>query len=436
MSNINNNTKNQVKNKKNSGNRNNVERSAKPSFGLSTNKQSRPPVAYGVAATTSCPDVNGRRDLVIRRREFVGSVTNGATTGFALTAVSLSQPGYDINPSVPLMFPWLSRLAGCYERYRFNRLKFDFIPSQSTATAGRFYAAIDYDYDDAVATDKSQLMGNMTAVETPVWQQTSLVCLPAALNRDLPFRYVSCTTRGFDFEPRTSYAGFMMCAFDTTVANCLFDVWVEYDVTLVTPVNDGDAVQPNVLGSGQVIATTNVSVADGAVFGALVSPGSQTVNGPIKVVPLGSFGYPSLNMMLNGGTFRLPTKAIDIFEAFGRGVLTLVVRYIVNGQIPSVLQNSTKLTYSDYAVFNSTGTQLGTVSTSPTLFPVTDFLKTEGCATGASAVAGAEIVSLLTYPLKNLLSRNPTARFIVPFIQNSDAAWGAGFTGFGFSHSF
>jgi len=183
-----------IKNIKNKNNNN--ARSQKNSQSRKALTVTSAPVAKGVTAWSTPPNMAASGDkVVIKRREFVGTATNGTVTGYALTPVSASTPGYDFNPSEATMFPWLSQLAPCFERFRFDRLSFDFIPSQASSTAGRYYAAVDYDYDDAVAVNKTMLMGNMTAMESAVWQPMSIKCDPRSLNRDLPYRYVSCTTR-------------------------------------------------------------------------------------------------------------------------------------------------------------------------------------------------------------------------------------------------
>jgi len=317
-------------------------------------KRVKIPYAVGIAAKVSQPTVSGRgQDTIsIKRKEFVGSFTNGGTTSFALTTISSATPGYDLNPGCSIMFPWLSNLAGSFERFRFNRLNVTVIPSQSTATAGRYYAAIDYDYDDSVAISKVQLMGNRTAAEAPVWQEIQLSAIPSELHRDMPAKYVSLNTRTNYIEARTAYCGFLMFATDTPVANCVFDVWVDYHVDLISPVNDTALVQDSY--TGAALATTPYLTvgASGTNVGQL--PLTLSVPGFVKIVTPGSGGVPTLAI----DTGHSASYALDLAGCGGQGKLDIVSVAAATGVTPTTAFGTNKL-IQDAVVYNSAGTALG-----------------------------------------------------------------------------
>jgi len=197
------------------------------------------PLARSGALRNTPPRISSSGNtFTISRREFVGTATNGASTSYVLSALSSSVPGYDLNPGTATMFPWLSTIAYSFERYRFQKLSISFVPSQSATTAGRYYAAVDFDWDDTVASSKLMLMGNANAVEAPMWQPTTMVVSPQSLMRDMPFKYVISPGRDVAIEPRTTFGGYLMVGFDTPTANCLIDIWVDYTVTFENPVND------------------------------------------------------------------------------------------------------------------------------------------------------------------------------------------------------
>jgi len=388
------------------------------------------PAAKSYTAKTSGPRGSFKSgNLNIKRREFVGTATNGSVTGFSLTPVSYSTPGYDLNPSEAHLFPWLSQIAPCYERFRFKSVSFEFIPSQPTTTAGRYYAAVDYDYDDAVATSKEGLMGNCTAVEAPVWQGCTLTCDPASLNRDMPFRFVSCTTRGLNVEARTTYAGYMMVAFDTSVANCLLDIWVTYDIEFATPVYDSEILQ-NMVPSVTPPAIANVAPAVGTIFGAPVPPYVINYNrGVVEVINAAAAG---ISLLLGiGGTFMNIPYALDLKNAMGKGIITLWNRTSVNGVAPSTLLDAAVSLDSLWAVFDSNGTSLAPYPSGAVVGQYSDI----GVSTsGQIAVAGNPIVKSTTLPLKSLMAIYPAARFLANYTWAA-AAVGAGTTGFGFSYT-
>lgn len=377
-------------------------------------------------AQSSLPRINGKDSITIRRREFVGSVTNGTAVNFALTPASLSIPGYDINPSMPALFPWLSNIAVNYERYRFTSLKFSFIPSQSTTTAGRFYAAVDYDFDDDPATSKIQLMGNLTAVEVPLWQECSLVCDPKSLNRDLPYRFVSSTSRTLSVESRTSFAGFLMCGFDTQVHNCIMDLWVEYQIELVTPVYDHPLSETWQV---PVAATTDVCTALGTAFFGLQRTPTVRPSGSVKIADSATPGFPSLVKTLGGASTTYPF-ALDLLGALGKGFLELRNIISVTGETPATLMGAVKTTVLDADIYSNLGVWITTLSalvvTRPQILTVT-----QGFFPSAAAVASALMYTDASVALTPLLDLYPTARYVVPFITSA-VALGAGQTGWGY----
>lgn len=389
----------------------------------------RVPVAIGSTRSVSAPMVNGKDRFNVRRKEFVGSLTNGSVTGYALTPVSASTPGYDFNPSEATLFPWLAQIASRFERFRFNRLSFHFYPSQATSTAGRFYAAVDYDYDDAVASSKSVLMGNATAIESAVWQPVSLTCDPNMLNRDLPYRYVSCTTRGLSVEQRTAFAGFLMVGFDTPTANCLVDLWVEYDVDLVTPVFDDAIIQDIDNGTGGLPAVAAVTSAVGTGFAT--SPLFYNVNmttGPVKVVKPGSNEVPVLSNSYATGSLSSPS-ALDLSQTNHSGVMSIFQRFIETGVAP-VTNLGGILLEGDARIFDSLGNYLGMLSSVGSAL----WKQTWGTIAGGLYGLSQPVQDIMTFTLRALFNKYPSARYLAPIIMSTQAI-GAGSCGFGFTYT-
>lgn len=393
----------------------------------------RAPLAVGIKAKASKPIVNGNSNFKVHRREFVGTATNGAETTFMLTPTSLALPGYDFNPGVSIMFPWLSHVAVCYERFRFNSLKFDFIPSQAASTAGRYYTAIDYDYDDEPASTKAQLMGNLTCCEAAIWQPMTMVADKAALIRDLPYRYVSATQRTASVEQRTANSGYLMVAFDTPATNCLIDIWVEYDVELVTPVNDGLIVQTVECNLSTANTDPNVTVALGTGFIGFPDVAIGMQNGPIRLVQSGMAGIPALIFGF-GGTNAYPNQALDIRPTKGKGQLELNSYVSVTGQAPSVLSNATNAMNFLWYGFDQSGNYLLDLLNSPAIFPVTEYSTAFGCDAGKTAVNGEPLRRTIAFQLESLLQAVPTVAFLVGFILNDTGAYGAGTSSFGFKY--
>jgi len=391
------------------------------------------PLAVSVTSRASKPNMNGSDSLKIHRREFVGTATNGAVTSFMLTPASLALPGYDFNPAVSLMFPWLSHIAVCYERFRFNSLKVEFMPSQSASTAGRYYAAIDYDYDDNPASTKAELMGNLSCVEAPVWQPMTLVANKASLTRDLPYRYVSNTQRTAFVENRTAYSGFLMIGFDTPTANCIVDVWVEYDVEFVTPVNDGVFSQIQEVNALNAPVTTAVTEAKGTGFCGLPKPVNGIPNGPVKIVIPGTMGVPTMTFG-HGGVNVDATTAIDIRHTKGMGMLDVMAECSVTGVSPSVLSNAANSFDITLYLFDMDGVWQADLIYSPTVIPLALYATAYGAYPGKSATNGDPVRRSVSFLIEDIIRALPTAAFIVLVASNLVAAYGGGKSGYSFKY--
>lgn len=389
------------------------------------------PTAVGIYTRASVPNLSVSNPGAIRihRREFVTSLTNGANTGFYLHPLSSSVPGLDLNPGVPAMFPWLSSVAPSFERFRFRDLKFSMIPSQSTATAGRYYMAVDYDYDDVVPGDKVAIMGNRTAAEATVWQELAMQCVPAELHRDVPVKYVAGGSRNNYIEPRTSFCGFLIVAFDTTVSNLLFDLWVEYDVELISPVSDGGVIQDALANATAAPAVANVATPIGAInigFPAIVA---TAVPGPVKVVTPGAPNVPVLSVSAGGSTVAAPA-ALDV-GTLRSGKLDLRATVTVTGVTPATITGPTTSLFIGADVFDSAGTRLG-VAGDPVLPGGDSFNRVTGTKDGTTfTTASAPVQSLGSLFMDALYSLYPTVRYIVPYITTL-AALGAGTSKLGY----
>lgn len=180
----------------------------------------------------------------ISHTETVASVTAQAGAAFRVLQESVAVPGWDINPANFVLFPWLSGIARGFEKYRFTRLSFRFVPSNPTTAPGRFYAAVDYDYNDEPASSLPTLMSNETASSASVWGEVNLNCNMRTMFAGHDYKYVSNTSRFSETEPRLTYGGFLMAAVSGTTGACTWDLVVSYSVELISPqyVDEAEAV--------------------------------------------------------------------------------------------------------------------------------------------------------------------------------------------------
>lgn len=369
-------------------------------------------ISYGSKATVPKSTSLSNGTIRIRRTEFVGSITNGAVTGYSLIGVSAQTPGYDLNPGCNLLFPWLSGISQFYERFKFNSIRFSVTPSQATATAGRLYLAVDYDYDDNPPGTKAQMMSNQTHVEGSVWSQLQMSCLPSELHPDSRMKYVSHATRQNFIEPRTAYCGYLVIAVDSPTANLQFDLEVTYDVELHLPVFDGE--EPfDTVPAGDVVVPADLLdqpyeagwVARPYASDLTVAPGL-----PLSVVSSGTADCPTLYY---GGSTTYPVGAgpnvLDLKNVWNAlHNLGMFLSIGATGLFASQLDTNT---FPHLQLFSSQGAYLGreVYTSSPTKG------QTVG-KTQKGVALGNPLEVLVGLSVKALLAKYPAARYAVPVL--------------------
>lgn len=192
------------------------------------------PVAQARLRKAVAPVITSRPNGIrVSHHEFCTTISAPLNTAFQVLPPSNLTPGLDLNPGCFELFPWLAGLSRMYEKYRFTSLRFTFVPSQPSTVAGKYYAAIDYDYDDEVPTTKINMLTNHSTVQNSVWAECSLTVDCALMKQNMDWRYtLTSPTRVGGIEPRTVYGGFLVVATDGLSDDCSFDVWADYVVEL------------------------------------------------------------------------------------------------------------------------------------------------------------------------------------------------------------
>lgn len=108
------------------------------------------------------------------------------TAGFGVTQ-------FPINPGQAGMFPWLSRQAELYERYKFTQLEFYYktTTNQFVATSvGKVVYNVDFDAADPPPVSKQQAMDSEPAVSCAPYENMQLTVSPSDLNSVTGWRYI------------------------------------------------------------------------------------------------------------------------------------------------------------------------------------------------------------------------------------------------------
>lgn len=126
----------------------------------------RAPVATSVQARQRSATYGGKRVFTVSQREYCGTV---AQTNYTLAAATVpvdailtdtnktaSQYATQVQPLEVKTFTWLSNIAKCFDRYRFNYVRFFYEPSCPTNTDGQVIMAFDSDPADAFLQNGAQ----------------------------------------------------------------------------------------------------------------------------------------------------------------------------------------------------------------------------------------------------------------------------------------
>jgi len=162
---------------------------------------------------------------VVKHRELICSV--GGSTEFEWSS-------YRLNPGISDAFAWLTQVALRFEKYRFRKLSFEYIPRCATTTAGSISMFVDYDVADAGPVSKQELMNSSGAVSTPPWMPAKLLCDRSSLSVT---RYVRPGTTISNTDARFYDLGMLYLAGDggPGVATVVGELYVEYEVELFIP---------------------------------------------------------------------------------------------------------------------------------------------------------------------------------------------------------
>jgi hypothetical protein len=180
----------------------------------------------------------------VKHREYVQDIDGSA----AYAVQSLS-----VNPGLPSLFPWLSRLASRYEKYRFHDLKFHYEVADATSGKGTFMCALDYDASDDLPSNKSVFMSYHGAVRSAPWQDVTFHSSRANMSQQRFVRVGSKPT-GTDIK-LYDLGNFLLGRKGQVGSDMIGELYVEYDVELFVPTAESGCPSGKILSGGTVSKT-------------------------------------------------------------------------------------------------------------------------------------------------------------------------------------
>lgn len=236
-------------------------------------KRSAVPLAMTRVMRTSVPDVSGSPysgdgRVRVRHREYISDVSG---------SVAFAASSFSINPGLSSIFPWLSILATQFESYVFRSLKFDYETQKSASTSGSLMMAVDFDAADAVPVNKQQIMAFHNAVRSAVWEECQYSSDGPDLKKFGVQRYIRSVDLAANLDIKTYDVGNLIVATQGEAdTSAIGELYVEYDVDLITPQVSADAASAY----SASITTTGASAANEFT-------GVQTVVGGLPITASG-----------------------------------------------------------------------------------------------------------------------------------------------------
>jgi hypothetical protein len=213
--------------------------SSKPQPPKKVDKIRKAPVALGRIAVIEAPKFKSldNGDTRIIHREYLGEVVGSST---------FTSTSYRIQPGNSKTFPWLSTIASNYEKYRFNKLRFHYETDCSTATPGTVMLIPDFDSSDAAPTTKVQALAYKKSARGQAWTEFSADLSGENLHA-YPQYFVAQGVPPAGTDVKLYQVGNMfLCVSGFTATPTVGELWVEYDITLITPDSSLQAPSENI----------------------------------------------------------------------------------------------------------------------------------------------------------------------------------------------
>jgi hypothetical protein len=211
-----------------------------------------------------------------------------------LGSSSFSVENLAVNPGLPTLFPWLSRIASRYEKYRFHKLRFRFETSSATSSTGTLMGVLDYDASDSSPPNKTQLMSQAGAVRSAPWQDVSFEADPARMRAP---RFVRVGSNPSSTDVKLYDVGnYLIAVQGQSGSDAIGELYVEYDVELMIPTSEAQCPGGSVTSGG--------TVSKSAILGD-----APTTAGPLPC-----------SASSNTLTFTQPGEFIIFYSIYGTGL--------------------------------------------------------------------------------------------------------------------
>lgn len=178
------------------------------------------PVSIGIPRRTDTRDGT----FPFKRKEFVGLVKGSP---------NLVATKFIINPGDPTTFPWLAKMARCFESYRLRRCKFVYIPRCPTSTNGMVGMSPDMNPKDVGPTSVTEALQNYRSANDSAWKSFSIDLQGEMLNKRKSF---FCRPLAPEADIDLYDSGNLYLITEGQVDDAIIgQIWIEYEGEFLTP---------------------------------------------------------------------------------------------------------------------------------------------------------------------------------------------------------
>jgi hypothetical protein len=198
-------------------------------------------------------------DYIVSHREYLQDLPG--SVAFELTS-------FRLNPAELTTFPWLSRIATSFEKYKFTKLAFSVSSMAPATSTGSIVLAYEYDPSDAVPTSKRDMLQYDGATRTAPWKSVDVVYA----NKDEPddLLYVDPVfSNNIAIRRQNDMGTFLVACEGQADTSKVAELWVDYSVRFVAPQPKGVCYSANITGTGFANGTAPVvtsSTISGGIF--------------------------------------------------------------------------------------------------------------------------------------------------------------------------
>jgi hypothetical protein len=213
-------------------------------------------------------------------------------------------------------------MAGLFESYKFHSLEFVARSQSPTSEPGYLALIPDYQSTDSAPTSKLQALEYEDTVRGPPWtdfsHRSTLRNLQKRQSYFVRTGSIPSTSSSDLFDTGRLY----VAAGNNTDAAVKSELWVKYDVELMTPQYNGPS------SSGKVVGTTGLSTTDSIGTNAVATGGIDVTFGTASM----TFNKPFTGIVINqhNGTGLSGSNAISLS---GNGSYTAILNTAVNSNI-------------------------------------------------------------------------------------------------------